>query len=315
MGFIEKFLFFQTLILVPFFIGNRISGRISDPGGLSKKIIRFNLMTLEPIAIFWSIWGLELKSDLVFLPVGGLLLSIFSLFLGKLFLPVFKYTDKRKTAFLINTCLSNHGFTMGGFLCYLILGEQGIGLQFIFISYYMPFIFLFIFPFADISTSKNRSKSEYIRQFMKNPQNLPLYAIIITLIIKTLGIERPGINFPIQYIIYALVGLYYFTLGLTFRPGQIMGMKKENAVMALIKFLIVPLITFTVLSFTHLSPEVKGIILIESFMPAAVYSVITSVLYDLDAGYSSGMFVANTVIFLVVVLPFMLLFKDLFFSF
>jgi len=48
-------------------------------------------------------------------------------------------------------------------------------------------------------------------------------------------------------------------------------------------------------------------------MPAAVYSVITAVLYDLDAPFASGVFVVNTVAFLAAVLPAIFLFRGLVF--
>jgi predicted permease len=55
--------------------------------------------------------------------------------------------------------------------------------------------------------------------------------------------------------------------------------------------------------------------MLEAFMPVAVYSVISSILFDLDSGLASGMFVLNTLFFLFLVLPFIMLASGTFFAF
>jgi hypothetical protein len=47
----------------------------------------------------------------------------------------------QKHTVIISSSLANHGVTMGGFLCYLILGEHGLALSFIFITYFMPYVY------------------------------------------------------------------------------------------------------------------------------------------------------------------------------
>jgi predicted permease len=69
------------------------------------------------------------------------------------------------------------------------------------------------------------------------------------------------------------------------------------------KFIILPAVTFTALYFVELDPVVETVILVQSCMPAAVYSVISSILFDLDAKLTSGLFVVNSLLFLGIVLP------------
>jgi predicted permease len=47
--------------------------------------------------------------------------------------------------------------------------------------------------------------------------------------------------------------------------------------------------------------------MIQSIMPVAVYSVVSSILFELDSRLASGMFVVNTALFLVLVLPLLML--------
>ena len=71
----------------------------------------------------------------------------------------------------------------------------------------------------------------------------------------------------------------------------------------------VPAATFAVLSVVNLDSQVEKVILVQSFMPAAIYSVVASVLFDLDTRLSSNLFVLNSLIFLLLVLPLLFMFR------
>ena len=192
---------------------------------------------------------------------------------------------------------------MGGFICYLIAGEQGLGLSAIFTLYFLPYTFIFIFSYARSSTFRKLfSIKGFIENFI-NLQNMPLYAVILALILHLIGFKRPDVNFPLDALLLISVGLYYFSLGLNFSFGDFRSTGKEQVMLAVTKFLILPIITIFILRFTHMDSGVKTIIFLQSFMPAAIYSVITSILFDLDSKLASSLFFINTIIFLVLVLP------------
>jgi len=103
--------------------------------------------------------------------------------------------------------------------------------------------------------------------------------------------------------------VYYFSLGMSFTPSRVFSFLRENAALSFIKFLAVPAITVGVLAMVTLDPKVEAVIIIQSFMPAAIYSVIASVLFDLDESLASNLFVINTLFFLLFVLPLLFVFK------
>ena len=51
------------------------------------------------------------------------------------------------------------------------------------------------------------------------------------------------------------------------------------------------------------SRTIRVVLTIMSFAPAATYSVVAAVLYDLDQDFAGGLFVTNVVAFLFLVLP------------
>jgi hypothetical protein len=139
---------------------------------------------------------------------------------------------------------------------------------------------------------------------------MPFYAVVGSVILLSLGIQRPGLAFPVDLFIIVSMALYYFTLGLNFEMPSFFTSGRENAALAGIKFILVPAVTLLILAAVHLDPALEAVILLQAFMPAAIYSVVASVLYELDAALASNMFVWNTLIFLAGVLPAIFLFRD-----
>ncbi len=314
----ETFILFQVIIIVFFLSGAKVRQKYSAATGLSKRLININLIFIEPFIVFWSVWGLQLNLDLMVLPLAGSLLTIVGAFTGIIVIQKIRLEKIRKATFLICAGLSNHGFTMGGFLCYLLFGEKGLAMSSIFIAYFMPLIFLFVFPFArSAGWSENEIPSclNRLKTFFLNLQNMPLYALLVVVTFKLTGLERPLVHLSLEPILFISVGLYYFSLGSNFELLDIRTAFKENILLAGIKFLVIPFVAFLGLKWLPLDVVVKQVIMIESTMPVAVYSVVCAILFDLDSRLASGLFVTNTLIFLILVIPLVMFGRAMFFAF
>lgn len=298
-----KFILFQMMVILPFIAGFFLKKKLADPSVFSRKLVRVNIIALDPLIALWSIWGLDLSGGLFMLPAAGILLSGAGFLIGLASPGLANLENKSRKTFLISSCLANHGFTMGGFICYLIAGEKGLGLAAIFVSYFLPFVFTIVFPYAASSGHSIFSLDYFRRQFI-SLQNMPLYAVIAAICLKSCGINRPeNFYFPLDLLIALSIILYYLTLGTNFSVKDLAGVKKLHLGLAVIKFFILPAAAWATLQFVHLDPAIEMVILIQSFMPAAIYSVVTSILYDLDTRLASGLFVANTLLFIIIVLP------------
>lgn len=287
-------------------VGSICKSRISNIEMLGKNIVNFSLVFLEPAIIIWSIWGLSITKDIFFLPLAGLSIVGGGFLIGRILIPIIKLKGQSAKTYIISSSLANHGFTMGGFICYLFLGETGIGLASIFILLFMPWVFIVIFPFAR-SGHVAGLRLKNLKNHFINRQNMPLYAVITAIIIQGTGIKRPQVNFPIDAFMIAVIVLYYFTLGINFNFIATFKIRKEQITLAAEKFLFIPLVTYLILSFTDLAPEIKKVIQIQSCMPAAIYSVLTSILHDLDIELATSLFVLNTILFIILVLPVLLI--------
>jgi predicted permease len=307
-----KFFVFQMLVICPFLVGIYVKNKISDPPAFAKKIVRANLILFDPLIALWSIWGLTLSGDMVILPIAGITITIAGLILGRITVPFITSGVKERTTYLISSSLANHGFTMGGLICYLMAGEKGLGLSAIFTAYFIPYVFIFIFPFAKSSASGQFSFKSAGSSFLAL-QNLPLFAVLVAVMLHVFRIPRPAVFFPIDALLMISISLYYFTLGINFMFKDVLAVKKEYVFLSAIKFLMLPLLTFIIMQFIDLDRDIKSVIFIESFMPAAVYSVVVAILFDLDSRLASGMFVTSTVVFIVLILPVLFLLNGILF--
>lgn len=298
---ITKFIIFQLCIWVPIFAGAYFSEKkYIDVQALSQRLITINLTSLESFIVLWTIWGLKLTFDCIVLPFAGVVEVGIGLVAGITASTFVQFKGIQKHTFIISSSLANHGFTMGGFLCYLFLGEKGLALSFIFIIYFMPYVVMVIFSYARHVGSRVPFS---LKRYILTPQNMPLYAVFAALLLHYFDINRPHINIPLDVMLAISITIYYFSMGIYFRLKNIKSFTKAHIVLAIIKFCIVPTLIYLILSLTHLPHHIKTIIQIQSFMPAAIYSVITSILFNLDKEMATSMFVVNTVVFSGVIMP------------
>jgi len=293
----------QLVILLPFAMGLFIKRRVQAPGGFTRRLVNLNLIFIEPPLIFWSIWGLPLDLKLLQLPLAGVALVLTGMGLGAVAVRFMRLEVKTASTFLICSALANHGFTLGGSLCFFLFGERGLAYSIIFISYFIPFVFMVIFPYARARSASVSATPTPLYEYVFNLQNMPLLAVIAGLSMNLLAGARPRIAFPVEFFLVVSIAVYYFTLGINFEPAELRSGLLPQIWLCTIKFTLVPAAAFLVLCVFQIEPGIRSVILIQSFMPAAVYSVVVPVLFDLDKGMASSLFVINTVVFMALVLP------------
>ena len=303
MTFITRFILFQLMIVIPFAVGTFSRRRSAGSQQTTKQLIRLNLIFIEPFIVLWSIWGIELSRELFLLPVSGVFLVLAGGLMGLVIAPVLRLERRSGATFKISASLANHGFTMGGFLCYLFMGEEGLGISFIFLSYFMIYLFLVIFPYAGLASGERNVSIGWVRDFFLNLRNMPLYAVFAAIGLQLGGVSRPQIFFPIDLLMLISIAIYYYTVGINFSLGGRLKYWAPNLALAVIKFILVPLAAFGLLQLVPLSGIPARVIMLQAFMPAETYSVVSAVLFDLDSELASNMFVFNTLFFLIVVLP------------
>jgi malate permease and related proteins len=309
-----KFALFQCAMIIPFISGIAARGYVKSPQALSRRLLRTNLIGLEPLIVLWCTWGLTVSASLMILPICGFGLIVLGVLAGSLAAGMLRLSGKRRQTFLITSSLANHGFTMGGFLCYFFFGEAGLGSSVILVLYFIPYVYCLVFPYARTSTGQKISFGGFFKKTVHDIQNMPLFAMAAGLLLNATGIKRPDIAFPLDALLLVSIALYYLTLGISFTRVNVRSIRRELTALSVIKFIIVPGAACAMLSVLPLDPALKAVIQLQAFMPAAIYSMVTAVLFDLDTDLASGLFVCNTVVFLTMVLPAIFVFKEALFA-
>ena len=296
------FAVFQTVIIGPFFAGIVLRRRVAEPERFTRRLLRANITLIEPLIVVWCVWGLAFSRAVALMPAAGLCLAVCGLAVGIAAMPWLGFQKKQRATFLLSATLSNHGFTMGGFLCYLFFGEQGLGLSVIMVLYFIPYLYGFVFPCMQAVT-RAPQRTSALRDYILDARNMPLVALAAAALLQGMGIERPAIALPVDALLALSIALYYLTVGMNFVATGFRGLLRPHLCLAAIKFAVVPLCAAGILGFVPIAQNMKAVILLQSCMPAAVYSVVTAVLFGLDAGLASSLFVVNTAVFLGLVLP------------
>ncbi len=203
-----KFALFQCAIIIPFIAGIAARARLESPQDFSRRLLRINIIGLEPLIVLWCTWGLTVSADLIVLPVCGFGLIVLGVLAGSLAVRMMRLSGKRRQTFLITASLANHGFTMGGFLCYFFLGELGLGLSVILVLYFIPYVYCLVFPYARAGAGQRISFRGFFKKIVCDVQNMPLFAMAAGLLLNATGIKRPAyrlspgrlaadLNFPV----------------------------------------------------------------------------------------------------------------------
>jgi predicted permease len=102
----------------------------------------------------------------------------------------------------------------------------------------------------------------------------------------------------------------FAVIGLSLHLGQIRKYISLYLGQAAVKFMVAPLLALVMIAVFGLKSNqlAAKVVLTQGFMPTAVNSVLIANLFGLNSRLASAMFVVNTAIFLLIVLPILAVF-------
>jgi len=280
---------FYTLIL--FWSASALIGfwelPLDRPGGLTQLFI---LMACQPV--------LMVAAALVMAPLARAI----------------GCTRPQRGVMILAAGLSNHGFTLGAYLCYAILdpGEAAMAYGIAFVMSMILFNVLLFYPVAQhFSAAAPAPMRTLIRRSLLDVRAMPLYASALGLALNlTLG-KAPALLRE-----YYLVDLLFFLgaagayggIGLRLRLGDMHGLYRQHALLAVVQFVFHPLATIGLIALLGLTAAPPGelitrVMTVEAFMPTAIVVVILSNLFHLDARFASILWTVNTAAFCLIPLP------------
>ena len=278
----------------------------------SKNLSRLTVMSIEAPAtalIFWGIARDRYLSNMQ-LPVIGIVVLSLSGLVGYLIARRYRGERAFTGAFTVTSMFSNNGLTMGGFLCLLYLGMEGLELAQIYILFNVPYYFIVVFMTARLfSTGRKLGLWAAIKANYRDPVSiLPTAAMLIGLALALANVHFPAALLgPRRAFIFASVAMYSLSFGLGMVMRRLFRKLKYYLGMLPVKFLVAPAVGVCCALLGGYSlqsnPLAFKVILIQASMPVAIWAVVACKIFNLDGDFALGVWVFTTLC-VALLLPF-----------
>ena len=261
-----------------------------------KTITLINVYFLQVFLTFWGLLIRPVDIGLLYAPSIYLFIVIIAITLSAL---VARFLFKNKKEYSIATVAAIIGNTgnLGIPLNIAIFGEASIPYTTI-VNLVNVFIVYTIGVFYYSRGTHNTKTS------LLNIVKLPiLWAAIIAIVLSTNGYKPSQQTMKTLMMgAYASMTMQLFLFGIYLYGTKIKELNKTLILWIMsLKFLILPIVTFMVLSFLDLDVMIKGIVFIELMMPLAVANVNLASLYDCEPKVVTALVFISSILFLGVV--------------
>ncbi|MHC4270797.1 MAG: AEC family transporter [Planctomycetota bacterium] len=295
------------------FLGYISSSRFGVPEHYAKKIMTFTLCTFDWLIILFVIWLLQLKLQLVVLPVFAVvLMSIITLLSASFYHRSKNAEDKSKITLTLAGGISNIGYTGGAFVCYGLFGLQALGLAQLYLMFWFPLVFIVFFPLLKIREIRTSDSSSKLRVYhILDPRMMLVPAALVAVVLNLTKVSVPSFitRFHIiDILVFTSSLLTFYSIGLRVKLTRIRDYFRNYYPVLAIKFLLTPAIAFALLFMVSifsitLTELARNVIIILSFSPCGVMMVTMSNVFNLDGPLASAVWVASTVVYVIIIVP------------
>lgn len=256
-----------------------------------KRLQQTALLFLNPVAILGATWVADIGSvRIAVMPVLGLTALVWGGLLAYAAARAFRFPNHQTGAYIVCGGFTNIG-SLGALFCFMFLGEQGFALV-PFYKLFEEFAYYAVgFPLAK-SFSKDVSEAETTGRRIKKVATDPFVLVAVSsigtgLILNLTHIPRPPIYAQINTLFIPLAALLLLvSIGMAMRFDKVRPFLKPAAVIAAIKFLMVPATLFCLAlaaGLHHIEDALPlKVVLILSAMPTGFIAMVPPTLYDLD---------------------------------
>ena len=302
-----KLLLFVIDLLAPLTVGYfcRFQSVIKEK--VFNKMILNNILVVYPLLSFLSFWVLPLSSDLIWLPVMGLLMGILPGIVAY-FVAEHKYTcDLDRGSYVMSASLSNLG-TIGGLCVFLLYGETGYAYQQLVVLFQYILMFMFCYPLAQYYFERaqkgEKIKGISIMSILFSRNQLAVLGILCGVVLQQLGVARPqSFGGLVEGLIHFGAWTALIPVGYSIDFAKLKEQYHEIRDIVFIKFIFTPLVIYGIARVVIDDEKMLNTILVLACMPTAVNAVITSRIYHLNIHISVAAFILTTIVLLLFVYP------------
>ncbi len=302
---LQQFVLFTCVIY-----GGLLAGWIARERGLiaetsSARIMGRTIVFIEPFLIVLIFWALDLSKlrVLLVMPLTAVFTSVGALLTGRLVAQAIGHKDRAALgSFVCCSMFSNVGLTMGSFIVFLLLQQQGLSLASLYAAHFLPFFF----TIGMIVVRRYASDGQYtawdlFRRFLRDPVSLaPNIAILTGIAVNLLtGGRRPAaLGTAADALVLVNVTIYSLAIGLSLHFGRMLSYWRDCLGLSFVKFAATPLIGLGV-GYALGCADIGGglamkVVLIQSAMPVAIFALVMCKLFNLNMDLANACWIFTT---------------------
>jgi len=310
---VEKFVPIFAVILLSMAAGYA-ARRLRIAGDRSANGLMTVITVLGyPSVSLLTIWQIQLVWEHLWLP---LLACVQVAMMAAIAAPIAARLTKdrgERGAFVLLSAYGNNGLTMGGFVIFILFGAEALGLASLFFLLFPTIVVLLGYPIARHYGSHGPTQS-LGRLLAKSLLDWRSLALPISL--AGVGLSLGGVPVPaavnefrvVDVLVYAINISAYFSIGLRLQLSQVPKLRKLIAALAATRFGLGLVTGLLLIGVTWLTPwPIDGMALpvaiIQSCVSTAVTAVALTNMFNLRPAEASALFITNTLLYLLVVLP------------
>ena len=311
---VSRFILINVLVagsMAAGYLGRRLFG-LSER--LAHRCMWFVVVIGYSLVGLLAVWTWPLQASDLGLPVLAFVYicgcTLAALGIGRLI------SRDRQAAGLIGLAggMGNASFTMGGFLCYVFFGGQGLSLTAIYCLMWYPFVVLVAYPIAHHCTAGHAAPMSLGRLMWRSVWDVRSVGLPLTLAglaLSAARVPRPALIDTLRVTEALTIGttvLAFFAVGLRLRGEELRLALAPSAVVGAVRFVLCPLIGLGVYHASRLTPWPLGglageVFLVETCLPVAVTVVGIANLFELSPRRATALFILNTLAYLVLCVP------------
>jgi predicted permease len=213
---------------------------------------------------------------------------------------------QRRGAFVAAMSMSNHGYTLLGFVALALFGEAGLSQATYAHFFSLPYTLLFCFPLCRYFGK--RGQIDFASALRENLLDvrvlLPLAAMLLGLILNLSGVARPAIFADVtRGLIWIGTALCGIAIGIIARGPLLPRFWRENVASFAYRSTLYPALYLGLGLLAGLSPLDLRVLVLYGLVPSGLLANLAAVFFDLDSDLTSSLYLVGTALFFVVTLP------------
>ena len=272
-------------------------------------LIKLNIVFLCTLLSFFSFWVLPLSWQLLWLPLLGILFTVVPGFLGWLIFSRRFTNYLEKGSYVVSCLLSNIG-TLGGLCAFILYGEVAYAYVQLIATLQNMLLVILCFPIAQYYAAKQTAKLAKttlhlsFKEMFLTWNQVPVLGMVAGILLQLGGVTRPqSLEFVFKNLVHIGAWIALLPVGYLVDFGRAKEYYHRVLDMLLLRFVIVPSLFYIFMKNLFTDQILLGTLLIVSAAPAAINSVLTAKLYELQVDLSIASFLLTTAVYVLVLFP------------